>query len=250
MAYAPTTRRLFYWTPVGANWQLRAHGAIDLGLLDTMLITNVIGTPSSLIHCGGDRLAFRTGGNQIFVVRFPISDPADVVVSQTHSPEPAVGNLEFSLLVTATNMAPGSVAGVVVTNRLPAEAELLSFQPSKGTVTADASSLRWVVGSLPGGGSASLSLRMRATNSHLESVTNSAEVSSAVADPAPSNNLSREAIQLIANTDRLPIIISQVASRAGSTTAKLATEVNPNRSSSLVHFEESNWLTPGTHGAL
>lgn len=229
--------RFFYLTANGANWELKAFDRTTFGLLDSLLITNVIGHPASLIRCGSDRLAFRTTGNQLFIVRLPLADQADLTVSQTALPDPAVLGLDLSLMVQVTNALPVTVPGVTIRNQLPSSARLVGYSASLGSVTVSSNLLLCSLGSLPGGASATLTIVVCPTNLTSGWLTNVAEVVSAVPDPLPTNNVSVEVLAIAGNDDPRPLFLMQTARHVRSGSAELNSWVNPNRADTLVYCE-------------
>jgi hypothetical protein len=49
----------------------------NLQLVSTLTISNVVGTPTSLVRWGTDGLAFRTTGGQLFLIRTTLADDRD-----------------------------------------------------------------------------------------------------------------------------------------------------------------------------
>ena len=69
--------RVFYLTGSGSNYNLVCLNFTNQQLVGSIAITNISGTPSSLIRWGTDGLAFRTTGGQVFVVRTTMADDRD-----------------------------------------------------------------------------------------------------------------------------------------------------------------------------
>lgn len=69
--------RAFYLNGSGANYNLTCLDFTNLQMVSSIAISNIIGTPSSLIRWGNDGLAFRTTGGQIFVIRTTLADDRD-----------------------------------------------------------------------------------------------------------------------------------------------------------------------------
>ncbi|HWI58122.1 MAG TPA: hypothetical protein VNZ22_12910, partial [Bacillota bacterium] len=76
---APDSRsgKVFYLTGSGATYNLVCLNFTNLSLVGTVTITNVSGTPTSLVRWGNDGLAFRTTGNQVFLLRTTMADDRD-----------------------------------------------------------------------------------------------------------------------------------------------------------------------------
>ena len=119
------------------------------------------------------------------------SQQIDLSVEKTvDNNTPNVGE-EVNFVVTVRNAGPSTATGVQVTESLPTGITLLSSTPSLGSFNT--SSGIWTVGTLPSGGSQTLSLRAR-----IDSVlngSNTAQVTSANeddADSTPANNVPSE----------------------------------------------------------
>jgi hypothetical protein len=69
--------RAFYLTGSGAAYTLACMDFTNLQLVSTLIISNVVGTPTSLVRWGTDGLAFRTTGGQLFLVRTTLADDRD-----------------------------------------------------------------------------------------------------------------------------------------------------------------------------
>ena len=87
--------RAFYLTQSGSTWQIRAFNLADLQSTGTQAVLNVKGTPSSLIRCGQDRLAFLTSAGQVFIVHTPLT-----IANATNPPSPTL-----TLLYEPSNQA-------------------------------------------------------------------------------------------------------------------------------------------------
>jgi hypothetical protein len=70
--------RVFYLTGSGANYTLSCLNFTNLQFVGSLSITNVSGTPTSLIRWGADGLAYRTTGGQVFLIRTTLADDRDV----------------------------------------------------------------------------------------------------------------------------------------------------------------------------
>jgi uncharacterized repeat protein (TIGR01451 family) len=156
-------------------------------------ITNVLGTASRLIRCGGDRVAFRTSAGQLFVVRSSAlsSGPATdlgLTVSPT-SLSSRVGQ-PVELTLTVTNLGPNHGASITVANPLPTETALVSSSTSSGTVVVSNNCLSWTVGDLPSGSSAVARLIVLPKKGQV--FTTTALLNASSADMNASNNIAVE----------------------------------------------------------
>ena len=87
--------RAFYLTQSAGNWQIRAFDLATLQSSGTQAVASITGTPSSLIRCGQDRLAFLTSAGQIFIVHTPLA-----IANATNPPSPVL-NLLCSTISTS-----------------------------------------------------------------------------------------------------------------------------------------------------
>jgi hypothetical protein len=69
--------KVFYLTGSASTYNLVCLNFTNLQLAGSIAITNVSGTPASLIRWGVDGLAFRTTGGQIFLLRTTLADDRD-----------------------------------------------------------------------------------------------------------------------------------------------------------------------------
>jgi hypothetical protein len=76
---APDSRcgRVFYLNGSGANYNLVCLNFTNLQPVGSVAITNVSGSPTSLIRWGSDGLAFRTTGGQVYLIRTTMADDRD-----------------------------------------------------------------------------------------------------------------------------------------------------------------------------
>ena len=110
---------------------------------------------------------------------------ADLAVTKTvNDAQPNVGDV-ITFTVTVTNNGPDDANGVSISDALPPGLAFVSAIESQGTYSS--TSGVWTVGTIPGGGFATLQLTARVTDS--QAVTNTADVGSvAEFDPIPGNN--------------------------------------------------------------
>ena len=134
-----------------------------------------------------------TGG-----VSFIFSDPpppvtADVGIVKTVTADSA-GSLTFSLAVS--NAGPGSAAGVVVTDSIPASCFTVDNNQGAGwpaTVDAGTNTITWAIGTLAAGASRTLTIKANRLSQGTGCV-NTATVTSATPDLNPANNASTVAV--------------------------------------------------------
>src|SRR5207247_2893379 len=109
------------------------------------------GGPGRLLLCGTNGLAFTTGEHIWFVrpsTLYPSWPAADLVLTQTAAPFPAVlgSDLIFTLMVS--NSGPGLATFVRLSNTLPANVSVAQVTPSTGTLAQSAGALTWNISQL------------------------------------------------------------------------------------------------------
>ncbi len=127
-------------------------------------------------------------GYQFAKIPLPDQRIADLGITELTASTltPRVGET-FMLTTQISNLGPDGAAPVV-TQPLPANFEVLSANPSSGTF--EASSGQWLIGDLAAGGTATLSLQVKANQAGPVSIDASvANSDAAILDPASGNNL-------------------------------------------------------------
>ena len=159
----------------------------------TQFTVTLSGLPAG-VNAG--RIAFRylipdtsTGGDYIGLDTLNLTGPPSLDLSLTKGVNNATPSVGSNVTFTLTLSNPGATAAtnVVVTDLLPAGLSFVSAAPSQGGYVSGTG--LWTVGSVPGGGSATLSIVATATA--LPPVTNTASITSFdQVDPNLANNTS------------------------------------------------------------
>jgi uncharacterized repeat protein (TIGR01451 family) len=113
------------------------------------------------------------------------ADEADLGLSLTANPEPVTLGGSLLYTITVTNQGPAAAAGTVVTDTLPAGATLLSSSASQGSCSGG-TTVTCSLGTLPAGGSATVTVQVRPNQEG--SLVNTATAGSSVPDPDPADN--------------------------------------------------------------
>jgi uncharacterized repeat protein (TIGR01451 family) len=197
-AIDPGGGRAYYLAQTSTNWQIRAFDLLTFQSTGTQAVLNVQGTPSSLIRCGANRLAFCTTADQIFIVQSQVVAtkglaPADLGVTQQAFQESMLPGGTLQFVITVTNRGPGAASNVVLSIIPPALAASLAFQLPKGVSPASSASNLFNLGTMPAGQSLAVNLTAVITNTSI--YTNLAGVSAATPDPDLSDNLSLASLQ-------------------------------------------------------
>jgi uncharacterized repeat protein (TIGR01451 family) len=133
----------------------------------------------------------------------PVPGAADLALGMMAAPATVVASSNITYTLTVTNFGPSSASGVVVSDPLPAGTALVNATPSNGTVTNSAGVVLWNVGSLAKDAKATLTLVVQANG--LGTITNSATVTTATADPNPDDDTASVVTTVIVPTADLAL---------------------------------------------
>lgn len=165
---------------MGVEAEVKVNGlAVATGLM-----TNVTGVASAQADPNlADNLA---------KVATTVVPAADLIVWQSHLPEPVVvsQNLNYTLIVS--NRGPSQTAGVVLTDPIPNLSAYVDAIPTQGKCTNDNGLLRCDLGVLAAGAAATVQLQTATLLSGW--TTNVAHVVGTAADPHPQDNRSEAAV--------------------------------------------------------
>jgi uncharacterized repeat protein (TIGR01451 family) len=143
-----------------------------------------------------DDTAGQNGSITNWSIEIQTSDPvapsagfsiADLGVSVSGNPASAVIGAQYASVFTVTNRGPATAEGVALLDQMPAGLELVSASVSAGTWSKVQGTLTWIVGTLPNGATASMTLVSRPTV--LGTLASTATVSANQIDPNTANNV-------------------------------------------------------------
>jgi uncharacterized repeat protein (TIGR01451 family) len=115
-----------------------------------------------------------------------LASSADLSLQKSDAPDPVQAGQLLTYTLTAQNQGPSSATDVTVTDTLPAGVSYDSATPSQGSCSQDAGTVTCSLGTLAGGTSANVDVKVRPQSEG--SITNQASVSSGVTDPDSTNN--------------------------------------------------------------
>ena len=170
IVFDPGTRRLFYLHRPGTHWMITAIEAGSLLNLGSVALPGATGVPGSLVRWGADGLAFRTSGDQLFLLRtslVPTSEAADLALSVVAKDGSATAGDDFAFTLSVTNTGPGTALDVVLTSEIPAPFSLVGAAPSQGSWTNEPGLVRCALGDLAPGNSVEVSFTVAATTNGL-----------------------------------------------------------------------------------
>src|SRR5947208_5728203 len=159
-------------------------------------------------------MALGTDANRVFVIRTPLLETqpsADLVLTQTESPNPVSqgGNVTYSFAIA--NNGPWTATGVIFTNVLPSGVSYLSASASQGAFSQTNGPVVCNIGTLFNGASATVTVVALASS--LATVTNVAMVGQNQQDTNPTDNFSTS----ITTINAQPIVsINDLSLREGN----------------------------------
>ncbi len=130
----------------------------------------------------------RAGSSDAFVTKVKL-DPttsADLSISMTHWPEPAIAGDDLTYSLSVTNNGPDDAREVLLTDILPGDAAFVSATPNQGTCSGS-STISCQLGMLINGAGATVDIVV--TPNAGGTLDNLAYVTSAVTDPDSNNNV-------------------------------------------------------------
>ena len=131
--------------------------------------------------------------------------PADMSIAKSDAPDPVAPgqNLTYHLTVTNNGVAsgPSTTSGVTVTDALPAGVTFVSATPSTGSCSST-TPISCSLGIFPGGASATIDIVVTVSSSASNgTLTNTAAVSAATADPNAANNTATATTTVVSGAD-------------------------------------------------
>lgn len=190
-------QRVYFLNQSNSTWLLQAYEPNTAGLLGSFPLSEVAGTPITLLRWGEDGLAFCTSGQRLVLMRtdlVPHGPEANLGITQTADSNPISIGSNAVITVTITNAGPNSVSNAIVVSRIPTNAVFSSATTSQGTWSHNERVITAYFGSLSNGAAAHLQVIMRPlTGGYFSHV---AAATSDNSDHSLSNNVSTLVVHL------------------------------------------------------
>lgn len=139
---------------------------------------------------------------------------ADLAITMTNVTSGVIANSLTTIGLTVTNLGPNAAAGVVVTNTLPANFQLLSVSPTNAITSYTNGILAWTIGALTNSSSTQLLATVRPTLGGTSNLI--ATVTASTADPNPTNN-----------TVTTSMTVEEIVSTNATVVVQVAQQFNP-----------------------
>lgn len=196
--------RVYVLFQEGGIWFLGAFDRTTLALCGHLAIPGLAGNPSSLVRWGTNGLAFRTTGDQVFLIEtelVPQFASADLAVQQLPNLVPVLTGSNATYNLVFTNQGTIPATGVMIHDQLPIGASFVSAVASKGTCELFEGAVVCQIGTLGVGESATITLVVRPLQAGL--MTNTATISANEFDPRPVDNISASIISVLSSPGTL-----------------------------------------------
>ncbi len=155
------------WTPLN-------NGLGNLSVL-SLCFSNAYG----VLHAG------TSGGTVYDMVIDTVGLPTDLTLTMTDAPDPINVAELVTYTITVNNNGPNDAEGTAVNDPLPAGSQLVFATSSQGSCSGT-SSVACLLGTVPNGGSATVTIQVRALTAG--TLTNTASVSAGASDTNPGDN--------------------------------------------------------------
>ena len=146
------------------------------------------GIITSTANVGSPAFDSDTSNNSATSVTRVEKPTADVALTMTGSPNPALDGGTITYTVTVTNNGPFTATGVVVTNLLPLNSVFVSASTSQGTFANAGGSVLALLGNLTTGMTATVTFIVAPTSTGIATATAQVAEDSFITDPLPGNN--------------------------------------------------------------
>lgn len=145
--------------------------------------------------------------NNTSTVVVKVYDTADLAVTKTASPVPAVPGQRVVYTVTVTNNGPGTARGIAVIDAVPSQLTDAEYSADNGLTWEKWDSV-YRISELSAGSSTAIKIRGDLKLSSSGTITNTAAVTSSTPDPHPENNTATDITKIQESAD---ISVSKLA---------------------------------------
>ncbi len=158
---------------------------------------------------GGDVPNNTYGWGRVDALAAVEASSADLALTQSDSPEPALVGIPVAYKLTVENLGPASASGVHLDDTLSLAATILSAVPNQGSCTLLAHAVTCDLGPLPAGSTTSVLVTVNPTS--IGTLTSAATVSATSPDPVLANDSSTETTAVVTCPYAAPTITAPVS---------------------------------------
>ena len=97
--------RAYFLVQESNNWTIKAFDISTFLQVGSLVVPNVVGTPTRLVRWGSNGLAFRTGSGQLFIVQTSLVPSGDPIPTPTPTPSPSPSPTPFATFVQTVPLA-------------------------------------------------------------------------------------------------------------------------------------------------
>lgn len=181
------------------NQVVCALGTIPVGGFVEITITVQPNTPGTIINTAeadADENDPNPDNNQDSE-ETEVRSVADLSVDKVDDIDPVVVGQDFSYTITVTNGGPSTATNVTLTDTLPPGVIFVSVTSSQGSCNHVAGVVTCNLGTIPSGGTATVTITIQPTVSNIGTILNVAEVTTEALDPDPTDNQADEPTQVL-----------------------------------------------------
>src|SRR5262249_40483479 len=140
-----------------------------------------------------------------------VKPSADLAVTQTASPSPAIVGTPVTYTLTATNNGPSASTGTTITDTLPAGITFVTVTPDKGSCTLGLGTFTCNLGLLAAGAGVRVTVNLTPLATGSGTLTNAASISGGQTDSVPGNNSSSLGVPIVAASAAADLAVSASA---------------------------------------
>jgi uncharacterized repeat protein (TIGR01451 family) len=146
---APDLNAVFLFSHDGVLWTLKTMQTNGVSISEILDVPGLTASPTSLTRYGKSGFAFRTGGNQIFLIDAGFTDRVDVGVSQTTEIQNKDSEIDLIHHLTINNLGGQTAHGVVLKDFLKSGVIYLGASSSQGSIDAYNAVITFSLGDVP-----------------------------------------------------------------------------------------------------
>jgi uncharacterized repeat protein (TIGR01451 family) len=159
-----------------------------------IVMANAVGTVTDTASVQSDQLDVNTANNSATTTT-TVRPAADLGVTMTGSPNPAVVGNTLTYVITVKNNGPSAATGVTAVDTIPdKQASYQSATASQGSCSASGKTVTCSLGTLASGSSATITIKLTATKNG--NANNDVSVSANESDPVGNNNSANVSINI------------------------------------------------------